>query len=221
VNPPDPDPDAIAAALAVHVHEDDFVLPGRSNHIVAATLIPLQWKGGLTAIATVRTSHLRVHPGEVCFPGGTPDSPAEDTRTTAVREAAEELGIVAPRLLGRLSRMPVYTSEHRITPWVAAISDAPLQPAPGEVAEVLRIPILPLLRGSTIEGLPFPMPQGTAWSPLFHAGGHILFGATAHSLLELLDVLAPLYGLQRPPLAKGQTEWSDILPPEWAAGLPT
>ena len=215
-----PAPADISTALSQHTHVDDFELPNRTNHIQAATLIPLRWRDGWEAIATVRTGTLRQHAGEVCFPGGTPEPCDPDLKATAIREAQEELGICDPEVLGRLSRMPVYTSEHRITPWVAAIDDQPLQPAPHEVAEVLPIAIAPLLFGESLEGLPFPMPESTAWSPVFHTGGHIIFGATAHSLLELLDVLAPLYGTRRPPLVKGPTEWTDILPPEWAATLP-
>jgi len=215
-----PTPTAIAAALKQHTTEDDFHLPGRSNHIQAATVIPLRWCPELCVIATVRSKALRQHAGEVCFPGGTPEHPKETLLDTALREAEEELGIVSPHILGRLSKMPVYTSDHRITPWVAAISNTPLTPSSGEVAEVLEIPIRPLLERPTLEGLPFPMPEGIRWSPIFHVGAHIIYGATAHSLLELLDVLAPLYGAQRPPLVKGSTEWADILPPQWAAGLP-
>ena len=215
-----PTPQAIEEALASHRCVDDFVLPGRTNDLIAATLIPLRWTNELHAIATVRTQTLRQHAGEVCFPGGRPEAGDADLRDTALREAEEELGITNARVLGRLSSMPVYTSDHRITPWVAAITDEPLHPAPGEVSQVLPIAIEPLLTQATLEGLPFPMPDGVAWSPLFHIEDHIIFGATAHSLFELLDVLAPLYGLTRPPLAKGATEWTDILPPEWAEKLP-
>ena len=215
-----PSPEAIATALNDHIKVDGFNLPGRSNHIQAATLLPLRWRDGLSVIATVRSSKLRQHAGEVCFPGGTPDNEHETLRETAIREAEEELGIVAPTILGRLSKMPVYTSAHRITPWVGAISETRLVPAAGEVSKVLDIPIRPLLQRTTLEGLPFPMPDGIRWSPVFHMDGHIIYGATAHTLLELLEVLAPLYGTRCPPLAKGSTEWADILPPKWAAGLP-
>lgn len=215
-----PNPDAIAAALQAHTHRDDFVLPGPPKRIQAATLIPLRWAPQLQVIATVRSAQLRHHPGEVCFPGGRPAGPDESLLQTAEREAEEELGIRGARVLGRLSQVPVYTSSHRITPWVAAIGNAPLQPEPAEVAQVLPIDLEPWLQTESIEGLPFPMPDGIHWSPVFRVDGHTIFGATAHTLLELLDVLAPLYGLQRPPLVRGSTEWADILPAQWAERLP-
>ena len=213
----DPSPEAIKQALAQHSCVDDFELPGRIRDVPAATMVPLRWQSELMAIATVRTAGLRLHGGEVCFPGGTPDSPDEDLQRTALREAHEELGIESAQVLGRLSRMPVYTSNHRITPWVTAIDDAVLRPQPEEVAHVLEIPLLALLRQPALEGLPFPLNDGHAWSPLFHLNGHIMFGATAHTLLELLTVLAPLYGLEVPPMKRGKTRWADILPPELVA----
>ncbi len=208
-----PTPSAILQALDQHPLDEDFSLPGRTNHIQAATLVPLRWTGGLSTIFTVRSAGLREHAGEVCFPGGTPLTPEEDLENTAIREAEEELGISAPRILGRLSRIPVYTSEHRITPFVAAIDDAPLRPYAGEVAQVLEVPILGVLEQPSIEGLPFPMKGAISWSPIFHVDGHIIYGATAHTFWELLDILAPLYGRTCPPFAKGETEWADVLPP--------
>jgi len=203
----------IGVALTKHQTAEDFSLPGRTNHIMAATLIPLRWDPDLTVIATVRNDQMRQHPGEVCFPGGTPESTDKDLQQTALREAAEELGITGPEVLGTLSRIPVYTSEHRITPYVAAIASTPLRPAPQEVASIIEISVLDILQRPTIEGLPFQINGEAAWSPIFHLSGHIMYGATAHSFVELLEVLAPLYELNLPPYALGETQWSDVLPP--------
>jgi len=208
-----PSPAAVAEALDRFEPAPDFSLPGRTNHIMAATLVPLRWSADLTAVFTLRSTGLRQHAGEVCFPGGTPEAQDGDLLTTALREAEEELGIVRPRILGQLSRIPVYTSDHRITPFVAAIDDTPLRPAPYEVAQILELSVPEILREPTIEGLPFPMKGTMSWSPLFHVDGHVIYGATAHTFLELLEVLAPLFGLSVPPFARGDTEWADLLPP--------
>ena len=60
----------------------------------AAVLIPIfghPEQPGL--VFTERRSDLRRHPGEISFPGGRQDHPAEDLIATAVREAEEEIGL--------------------------------------------------------------------------------------------------------------------------------
>ncbi|MEA2391114.1 MAG: hypothetical protein QOK31_1223, partial [Solirubrobacteraceae bacterium] len=60
----------------------------------AAVLVPLYVQGGdLHAVFTKRRDDLRKHAGEISFPGGRPDDPDEDLRTTALREAEEEIGL--------------------------------------------------------------------------------------------------------------------------------
>lgn len=60
----------------------------------AAVLIPLIEKEGEThLLLQKRSPHLKVHSGEISFPGGKRESGDQSFRETAVRETAEELGI--------------------------------------------------------------------------------------------------------------------------------
>ncbi len=210
-----PDPTEVGLALQRHVPVDIPALPGRTNHLRAAVLVPLVWRNDLEVILTVRNSTMRQHAGEVCFPGGTPDPGDTSETQTALREADEELGIRSANVLGALSRMPVFTSDHRITPIVAQIPDVQLHPNPDEVAEVLTLSIDDILARPTIEGLLWRSEATVMYSPVFHIGPHLLYGATAHSFVELLEVLAPLYGTTVPPYTEGETRWEDVLPPEF------
>jgi 8-oxo-dGTP pyrophosphatase MutT (NUDIX family) len=214
-----PTPTAVAAALSRHAPVDLPSLPGRTNHIRAAVLIPLVWGDDIEVVLTVRSSFLRQHPGEVCFPGGTPESEEESDESTALREAREELGIEGATVFGTLSKMPVFTSDHRITPVVAQIADQPLLPNLGEVAAVLRLSIGEVLSRPSIEGLPWHTEDGLADSPVFHIGPHLMYGSTAHSFVELIEIMAPLYGTTRPPYARGDTRWSDVLPPGFSVDV--
>ena len=59
----------------------------------AAVLAPLfEQDGEPWVVLTRRTRHLRSHAGEVSFPGGGQE-PEEDLRTTALREAHEEVAL--------------------------------------------------------------------------------------------------------------------------------
>jgi 8-oxo-dGTP pyrophosphatase MutT (NUDIX family) len=215
-----PSPRQVAQALAQYEPMDIPALPGRTNHLRSAVLIPLVWRDDIEVVLTVRSGSLRLHAGEVCFPGGRPNTPDESDVDTAKREAQEELGIVNPAVLGRLSRMPVFTSDHRMAAVVAHIADTVLRPNPDEVAEVLYLPVGEHLSRPAIEALPWQFEGVDSDSPVFHLGPHLLYGATAHVFVELLEVLAPLYGTERPPFARGHTRWADILPPGFSVPAP-
>src|SRR5919201_5681072 len=71
----------------------------------AAVLVPLYLDSGdLHAVFTKRREDLRQHAGQISFPGGRQDFPDEDLRTTALREAEEEIGLPrgAVELVGAL-----------------------------------------------------------------------------------------------------------------------
>ena len=65
-----PSPAEVGEALRRYVPMDIPALPGRTNHLRAAVVIPLLWRAEIEVVLTVRTTRLRQHAGEVCFPGG-------------------------------------------------------------------------------------------------------------------------------------------------------
>lgn len=206
-----PSPDALADALAAHapVHHPD--LPGRSNHIQAGVLVGLRWEPDPTCILTVRASQMRAHAGEVCFPGGRPEPGDADLQATAAREAAEEVGLVVEAWLGRLSSWPVYTSPHRLEPFVARLAPGPFRPAADEVAAVVAVPLRDWLDAPAIAGIPWVHEGRTHMSPVFELGPHLLFGATAHAFLELLQIAAAARGQPLPPWDPHRYTWEQFL----------
>jgi len=106
-----------------------------------------------------------------------------------------------------LSSIPVFSSEFRLEPFVADIGEAPLVAQSSEVARIVEAPLSELCGGPHIDAVPYQR-KGRSWlSPVFVIEGLAVFGATAHCLLELLDLLAPLGGLDRPPLVAGRFDW--------------
>lgn len=174
--------------------------------------MPLRWREDLECLLILRSSQLRNHPGEISYPGGRPEPQDADIQATALREAREELGIEGAVVLGRMSSIPLFTSDFRLEPFVAVVEQDVLTPDPGEVAKVLIVGIMETLSAPHIDAIPF-----TGWgrpmlSPVFDIGAHHLFGGTAHSFLELLRVLAPLVDRPVPPLKPGRYTWADIKP---------
>lgn len=157
----------------------------------SAVLAALYEDAGAThVILTRRSSALRVHSGEVSFPGGRQE-PGEDLWETARREACEEIGLDGGDLvlLGELDHLSTFTSNSFIIPYVAALPGRPeLDPNPSEVAAVLHVPLAELLEPAhfreelwDIFGIERPI-----W--FFELVGDTVWGATAAMLRQLLGL---------------------------------
>jgi len=108
---------------------------------VAVTLVDDE-EGRACFLLTRRSATLRAHGGQWALPGGRLD-PGEDAPVAALRELAEELGLVldAGAVLGLLDDYPT-RSGFRITPVVAwGGPDVHLEPDPAEVAAAFRVPL--------------------------------------------------------------------------------
>ena len=159
----------------------------------AAVLIPLYVGGGgeLVAIFTRRQADLRRHSGEISFPGGRQDE-GEELWTTALREAEEEIGLPQAdvRLLGALPPTGTFVTNYAVYPFVGMIEPGPrLQLNPNEVAEVIELALPDLAGGFERKRL---IRRGVPIrTPTYTVRGHLIWGATARIVGDLLDRLAP------------------------------
>lgn len=171
-----------ATAAALHVH-------GRTK---AAVLVPLYVEGGeLHAVFTRRRDDLRRHAGEVSFPGGRRDPEDPDLQVTALREAEEEIGLPreAVRVVGALQPTPTIATNYAVYPFVGLIEPGQVwRVSDTEVAEVLELSLRDLRAGHGRErlirrGVPFR-------TDVYVVGDHLIWGATARMLHDLLERLA-------------------------------
>lgn len=156
----------------------------------AGVLIPLFVRDGqLWILFTRRTDTVEHHRGQISFPGGAHEDGDEDLLATALRETQEEIG-VAPddvRVLGALSPLPTITNFY-VEPYVAAIPQPYVfAPAEAEIAEIIEVPVAVLLdpavrEEKTLAGRPEAI-------LFYHYGDHVIWGATARMLSELLEAL--------------------------------
>jgi 8-oxo-dGTP pyrophosphatase MutT (NUDIX family) len=181
-------------------------VPGERD---AAVLIPFVGGEEPNLIFTVRSEDLPSHQGQISFPGGSTDN-GETNVDAALREAHEELGIEPDlvRVLGALDSVPTFVSGFVIHPVVGWMDELPeLTPNPGEVAEVLEVPVGELVEEVRVEpgfvhgGVTFPT-EAWIWRD------HIIWGATARVLRLLLSRLADA-GLADRPGGSGQWPHKD------------
>jgi 8-oxo-dGTP pyrophosphatase MutT (NUDIX family) len=146
--------------------------------------------GTAVVILTERATYDGVHSGEVSFPGGKAEPEDRDLEATALREAAEEVGLdpgaAQVEVLGRLDELRIPVSRFSISPILAVAHVRPsLDPAPAEVAQIIEAPLAAFLPGAPIEMVER---QVRDW-PLRYGGYRIdglhVWGATARILGQL------------------------------------
>jgi 8-oxo-dGTP pyrophosphatase MutT (NUDIX family) len=198
--------EALFEELAARLRE----IPGRPLDLPgvvlreAAVLVPLTLlKGVATIIFTRRPEGLRRHGGQISFPGGVRDPGDVTPLHAALRELQEEVGVPPERVevLGMLDEIPTIT-EFRVLPFVGRLPpDTVLAPDPGEIAEVLEVPLSALLEPSRQRVEKRFLLGAERDIYFFEYGGHTIWGATARILRNLLDQAAGLpawKGLRRP-----------------------
>jgi 8-oxo-dGTP pyrophosphatase MutT (NUDIX family) len=172
---------AEAAGLDVH------------GRIDAAVLVPLYLRDGeLHAVVTKRRAGLRRHAGEISFPGGRQDDDETDLRLTALREAHEEIGLPpsAVELVGALQPTPTIATNYAVYPFVGLIEPGHLwTPSAAEVETVLEFSLSELRAGYGRQrmlrrGVPFR-------TDVYVVGDHLIWGATARMLSDLLERVPP------------------------------
>ncbi len=159
-------------------------------------LVPLYLRdGALHAVFTKRRDDLRRHAGEISFPGGRQDDDETDLRLTALREAEEEIGLPARvvELVGALQPTPTIATNYAVYPFVGLIEPGfEWKPSAREVEAVLEFDLASLRAGFsrqrlTRRGVPFR-------TDVYVVGEHLIWGATARMLGDLLERIPPELG---------------------------
>jgi len=154
--------------------------------------------GKARVILTRRSSGLRLHRGEVAFPGGRLDD-GEDEWAAALREAEEEVGLdpSSVELLGWLGPIVTVVSGSFIAPFVGALTERPkLTPWPDEVERIFDVALEDLLAPGVFHEERWirgdrPLtnsPDGSFPIFFFDLAGETIWGATARMLYQLLHL---------------------------------
>jgi 8-oxo-dGTP pyrophosphatase MutT (NUDIX family) len=179
---------ALRTAAPGKLNTNDPVATRVADRQAAVLVLVKDTSDGPEVVLLQRSSTLRNHPGEIAFPGGSREATDRDPAATALREAAEEIGLdpnsVDP--LVTLPRLHIGVSDFDVTAVVA------LWRKPG--------PVYPVNSAETHRVLTVALPdlddpdrwhqyQCNDWSgpATFLDGGARLWGYTAEILLYMSE----------------------------------
>jgi 8-oxo-dGTP pyrophosphatase MutT (NUDIX family) len=168
-------PDAIPASVLV------LIVPDGGGHDADAEVI---------LIERAPRGH---HPGEISFPGGRAAG-NETAEATALREAAEEVGLnveaAQVRIIGRLETFWISVSGYRVQPILAIAARIPeLTPSPDEVASIVHAPLSAFLSDAPIQVVEADIRDFRLRYGAYPVAGHLVWGATARILGQLGAIL--------------------------------
>jgi 8-oxo-dGTP pyrophosphatase MutT (NUDIX family) len=144
---------------------------------------------GPDVLVVQRAANLRNHAGQPAFPGGASDPGDVDAQATALREAAEEVGLdpASTTVVATLPRLWIPVSGYVVTP-VLAWWHAPHPVWPVDTAEVARVERLPV-RELVDPGNRLRVRHRSGYvGPAFDVRGMLVWGFTAGILNTLLDL---------------------------------
>jgi len=146
-------------------------------------------------LLTVRVPHLSAHAGEISFPGGSAEPGDADPVVTALREAAEEIGLdpeaCGLQVVGALERFLIPVSGFRVTPVVALAERRPeCRPDPNEVARIIEPPVEAFLPDAPVELEERVIRERLIRYGVYPVEGERVWGATARMLGQLGALLA-------------------------------
>ncbi len=177
-------------SLATVVLEDGI---GDEELLPAAVLFPIVRRiGGPTVLLTQRTAHLKDHPGQISFPGGRCEPTDASPAHTALREAAEEIGLAAAHV-DIAGYLPEYLTStgFRVTPVVALVTPPfELQLDAFEVAEAFEVPLAFLLDPANHQQHSLHYRGRLRHYTAMPYGEYFIWGATAGIILSLWRALA-------------------------------
>jgi 8-oxo-dGTP pyrophosphatase MutT (NUDIX family) len=182
--------DTLRSALLDPVEAAAMKAPGATDAAVLIPIFAYPEQPGL--VFTERRSDLRRHAGEISFPGGRQDDPAEDLVATALREAQEEIGLdpADVEVVGALPPVGTFVTGYKVHPFVGLIPEGlSFKPSPSEVAAILLFRLDELRAGFAMRrlvrrGIPIR-------TPTYVVAEHLIWGATGRIVGQLLERLGP------------------------------
>ena len=143
-------------------------------------------------LMTEKPKNLRIHAGEIAFPGGKLSEDDSDLLDTALRETREEINlrITRAQVVGQLESVITLNSGFTILPFVSVLDDIPKLYGNSEVETILHIPLIPFLK--TLADDKDPAHNIIEEMYTFNFQGKIIWGASARILKQIVSKISNL-----------------------------
>lgn len=140
---------------------------------------------------TLRSVNLKIHRGQVAYPGGRRDPEDDNLMITALRETHEEIGL-PPEQVQVISALSQVASSNRIlvTPYVGVVPEHhPLLLNPAEIESVFRVPLAWLLEDRRERTDPIPFMGRVFHVPCYRWQRYQIWGLSAIVLVEFMNAV--------------------------------
>lgn len=165
-----------------------------NNLAQSAVLLPVYYKQGqYFLLFTKRTQEVEHHKSQISFPGGAYQEEDGTLVNTALRECAEEIGLMAGdvEVLGELDDFVTQVSSYIISPFVAVIPwPYQFKSNKKEIEEIIEVPISALLDMGRLRLETRIIDDEEVTSFFYPYQGRVIWGATARILNQFLDVFS-------------------------------
>ncbi len=137
------------------------------------------------------------HSGQISFPGGQQEDSDPTKAFTALRETEEEIGVdpETVEMLGPTTSLYIPVSNFNVFPFLGYTQATPqFTPQESEVRSIVEVPLAHLQDPNTIKRTDIQVSQNMILRnvPYYDIEGHLLWGATAMMMSELLEVVGEL-----------------------------
>ena len=134
------------------------------------------------------------HAGQIAFPGGKKEDGDKDMMFTALRETQEEinLDITTLDVLGSLTPLFISVSKFLVHPFVGYLYEPPvLKRQEEEIEDIFELPLSAFRVAEARQKTQIQLANNITLNhvPCFQVNGHIIWGATAMIMNELLETL--------------------------------
>jgi len=166
--------------------------PGPDAAVAAVLILLYPHNGSIHTVFMQRHNYPGVHGGQISFPGGKMEAADEDIIHTALREANEETGVDPARIsvIGTLTPLFIPVSNILVTPVVGWTEKRPdYSHQEEEVVFLFDADIKRFLEPSLVKIKPFEIRGEMLDVKYFDYDGHVIWGATAMMLNELLAII--------------------------------
>ena len=177
----------IRSALTNEIHT---IQPDQLDGNELASVLIIIYGKEPFVIMTEKARNLKVHAGEIAFPGGKWYEKDHDLLETAIRETKEELGLEVSKeqVIGQLDNVITLNSKYKITPFIAILEAVPVLIPNSEVESILHIPLVSFLNTISEDNLPEHRSIEEMYTFTFEK--HHVWGASARMLKQINVILS-------------------------------